>query len=289
MSARVARSPWSKSRSSAIWRTTPEHTATAAGGAGASRPSEGIRIWSGGRARPRSTARMISAASALRQVPPVDAAGGTQLVAVARRPLRQGEEAEVRQHHAAGPVGLGRGALAPRRHFLRHGAGAARHAPDVAELPPRLFGDAGRRAVAQHLVALAERPLQASQRPQPLGEHVAQLQQVGDVVEGVGDLAVRDGPDQPVREPVGLGQRDAEHLVDQAGQRRCGEAEEPGDDLGVEDGGGDGPAGRHEHVEVLRRRVGHGDAGSAEDRRPAARGRRRAGRRAPPCRPRRSG
>ena len=62
MSARVARRPWSKLRSSAIWRTTPEHTATAAGGAGASLPSEGIRIWSGGRARPRSMARRISAA-----------------------------------------------------------------------------------------------------------------------------------------------------------------------------------------------------------------------------------
>ena len=33
MSARVASRPWSKSRSSAIWRTTPEQTATAAGGA----------------------------------------------------------------------------------------------------------------------------------------------------------------------------------------------------------------------------------------------------------------
>ena len=42
-------------------------------------------------------------------------------------------------------------------------------------------------------------------------------------------------------------------------------AEEPGHDLGVEHGGGDGTARGHEHVEVLRRRVGHRDARALED------------------------
>ena len=179
--------------------------------------------------------------------------------------MGQGEEPQVRQHHATRAVGLCGSALAPRRHLLRHGARAARHAADVAQLPPCLFGDARWRAVAEHLLAFAQCPFQAPECPQLFGEHVAQLQQVGDVVQGVGDLALRNRTDQPVGEPVGLGERNAEHLVHQAGQRRRGEPEEAGDDLGVEDGGGDGPAGRHEHIEILRRGVGHRDARPAED------------------------
>ena len=88
---------------------------------------------------------------------------------------------------------------------------------------------------------------------------------MGHIVHGVGDLAVRDRTHQPIREPVGLGQRDAEHLVDQARQRGRGEAQEPRDDLRVEHDGGHGAAGRHEHVEILRGRVGHRDPGAAED------------------------
>ena len=123
MSARVARRPWSKSRSSAIWRTTPEQTATAAGGAG--RPAL--------RRHPDLVRRELEAAldrlhdfggPTLGQVAPVDAPGGAQLVAVSGRALREGEESQVRQHHAAGPVGLGRRAFAPCGHFLGHGAGA---------------------------------------------------------------------------------------------------------------------------------------------------------------------
>ena len=289
MSARVARRPWSKSRSSAIWRTTPEHTATAAGGAGASRPSDGMRIWSGGRSRPRSTARMISAARPWARCRP-----SMPRVPRSSSALRGG-----RCDRASSPRSdstMRRGRLVSAAVRSRHAAtscATARERRDMPRMSPSFHhASSGTRAGARSPSTWShslEGPLQPAQRPQPLGEHVPQLQQVGDVVEGVGDLAVRDGPDEPVREPVRLRQRDAEHLVHQAGQRRRGETEEAGDDLGVEDRGGHGAARRHQHVEVLGRRVGHRDAGPAEDAWPAARGRPRAGRRAPCCRPRRSG
>ena len=141
---------------------------------------------------------------------------------------------------------------------------APRHAPDVAQLPPGLLGDAGRRAVAEHLVALVEGPLEPAQGAQPVGQHRPQLEQVGDVAHGVGELAFGHRPLQPVREPVGLGQGDAQHRVDQPAERRGRHAEEPGHDLGVEHGGRDRAAGGHEHVEILRGRVRHGDTGPAE-------------------------
>ena len=114
--------PWSKSRSSAIWRTTPEHTATAAAGAGASRPSDGMRICSGPAARPAPTASRISRGPSLGQVAAVDAAGATQFVDVVGRPLRDRLERQVGEHHAPRPVALGRRALTPGRHLLGHGA-----------------------------------------------------------------------------------------------------------------------------------------------------------------------
>jgi len=98
---------------------------------------------------------------------------------------------------------------------LRDGAGAARHAPDVPQSPPGLLGDAGRGTVAQHLIALAERPLQPIERAEALGEHAPELQEVGDVVDGIGDLVGRDRPLQPVREAVCLGERNAEHPLDE--------------------------------------------------------------------------
>ena len=190
MSARVASSPWSKSRSSAIWRTRPEHTATAAAGAGASRAFGGHadllrRQREAALGPPRGSRRPGPGRDAGR---PRHACGAARL-AVVRRPLRDRHESEVREHRAAGPVGLGRSALPPGGHLLRHGAGAARHATDVAELPPGLLGDAGRGAVAQHLVALVEGPLEAAQGASRSLEHGPQLQEVGHVAHGVGDLA----------------------------------------------------------------------------------------------------
>ena len=127
--------------------------------------------------------------TSLGQVPAVDAAGAAQLVPVAGRPLREGQEPEVGEHHAPGPVATRPRCAPARPPPPARRRGAPRHAPDVAELPPGLLGDAGRGAVAQHLVALVEGPLQPAEGVQPLGEHDPQLQQVGDVVDGVGELA----------------------------------------------------------------------------------------------------
>ena len=288
MSARVARSPWSKSRSSAIWRTTPEHTATAAAGATASRPSVGIRIWSGGSPRPRLTAARISAARPWARCRPSTPAGSAELVAVAGRALGDGEQAEVRQDHPSGAVRLRGGALAPRRHLLGDAAAPARHAADVAQLPPGLLGDAGRRAVAEHLVALVEGPFEAAQGPEPVGQHDPQLQQVGHVVHGVGDLALRDRTLQPVREPVGLGQGDAP-----ASGRPAGRAK------GRTSRGSRRRSGCRTRWRGRCRRRPSAHRGPARPHgpppcpvprrpRPGGRGRRPAGRRVPPCPPRRS-
>ena len=114
-------------------------------------------------------------------------------------------------------------------------------------------------------VALVERPLEPAECLQALGQDRAQLQEMGDVALRVGDLAFADRSDQPVRQAVGLGKRPAEHLVDQTGERGRRHAQEAGDDLGVEDGGGDGAARRLQHVEVLERCVGDRRAGSAEE------------------------
>ena len=198
------------------------------------------------------------------QMSAVDPPGAPQLLGVTRRSLRNGQQTEVREHHASWPVGLGCGALAPRRDLLCHGARAARHAPNVPQAPPGLLGDARRGAVAQYFVAFAESPLQSIEGAQTLGEHGPQLQQMGDVAHGIGDLARRDGPHEPVREPVRLGQRDVEHPLDEARERGGRHAEESGHDLRVEHRLGNRAARGHEHVEILGRRMGHRDTGPAE-------------------------
>ena len=163
-SARVASSAWSKSRSSAIWRTSPEQTATAAAGAGVSRPRTAC-----GSARcsspPRDGVEDLAGA-ALLQMPAVDPAGRA-----AARPrcwggrCDDGQERQIRQHHAPRTV-RGRRALPPRRDLLGHGAWSARTCPDVAQLPPGLLGDAAG-AVAQHLIAFVEGPVEAAERLEP--------------------------------------------------------------------------------------------------------------------------
>ena len=216
----MARSAWSKPRSSAIWRTSPEQTASAAGGAGdfaaLARQAEAL----GWELEPAVDGLEDLGRPAPGQVPPVDPAGATQFIGIVRRALRYGQEPEVGQHGTPGPVRGGCRALAPRRHLLGHPSGAPRHAADVAEPPPRLLGVSRRGAIAQDLVALVEGPLEPAHVLQPLREDGVELQEVGDIAHGVLELALRHRALHPIGQAVGLGQCHVEHRLDEAGQRR---------------------------------------------------------------------
>ena len=99
------------------------------------------------------------------EVPAVDPTGAAQLVRVAGRSLRDGEQPEVREHHAPGPVRLRRGAFAPGRHLLGDARGCG---ADMLRMSPSFHqASSGTRAgasVAEHLVALAEGPVEPAQR-----------------------------------------------------------------------------------------------------------------------------
>ena len=229
MSARVASRAWSKSRSSAIWRTSPEHTATAAGGAWASRPSEGMRMRSAGASSPRCDGLAGSRPPALgpgagrrrrgrAAAPPRSAAGA------ARWPAAPRSESTM----APRPVGLGRACVRATRPppGPRRGSGATCcGCPPASTTPPR-----GRAGGVRSVSTWSHSSRAQSRRPSALrrsAEDGPELQQMRHVADRVGELAVGHRALQPVREPVRLGERDPEHGVHQSRQRRGGHPRNP--------------------------------------------------------------
>ena len=145
-------------------------------------------------------------------------------------------------------------------------AGRAAQAAGLLDAPPGLLGIAGAALAQPQLLALVERPLPAGPLASSrLCSRSCDLEQVGDVGRGVLELARLERPAQPVGEPVGLGQPQAELALVQRGQRRRGHAEEAGGDLGVEQALRDGAAGEVEDLEVLVGGVQHRERVAVED------------------------
>ena len=156
--------------------------------------------------------------ASLGQVPAVDTASAAQLVRVARWPLRDGEQPRSESTMRRGRLD----SAAVRSRQAATSCATPRLRRDMLRMSPSFHQaswERGGRAVAEHLVALAQGPLEPAEGTQSVGQDGSQLEQVGHVAHGVGELAVRHRAFQPVREPVRLGEADAQRLVDEAGQR----------------------------------------------------------------------
>ena len=165
------------------------------------------------------------------------------------------------------PVLLGGGALPPRRHLLRHAAAAAAQVADLLDLPPRrvrvLRGAGGGELLPALLLGprqpagrlAAARVIRRARRRRWATSAAAYSSWAG------GERALA-----PVGEPVALRQVDVEDPVGQRGERRGGEAEEPGRHLGVEQVLGHAAARPVEDLEVLAGGVGDHERRGLEDR-----------------------
>ena len=156
----------------------------------------------------------------------------------ARCLLRRGHEVAVADHAVRGEIRLARQLVAPGPHLPRRGEllrGAQR--AEAVQAPP---ARRARRAVlARALVGeLLLRPLRLPGRLETLLQHVPHLHQHLDVQRRVDEPALRQRPLRPVRGRVLLRQAQAEGVLDDGAEPHPLHAQQPGGELGVEQGSG---------------------------------------------------
>jgi hypothetical protein len=155
--------------------------------------------------------------------------------------------------------------LAPGRDRPGDGEVPALQVAQLLDAPPGLLGVAGAPRLRQHLPHRLVQPRRAAALVEPGRQPLVQLDEVGHVGCGVGELGVGEGSSEPVGEAVGLGQRHSELPLEEGGERRARVAEEPGGQLGVDEVPGDGAAAALEDLEVLSGGVHDGPARALED------------------------
>ena len=103
-------------------------------------------------------------------------------------------------------------------------------------------------------------PLHAALFLEALADALAQLEQVGHITGGIGELTGGQGPARPIRQLIALQQPHPENPLDEVDQGGGHLAQEPGRHLCVEQPVRHGPAGVLEDLEVLLRGMHHREA-----------------------------
>jgi hypothetical protein len=191
--------------------------------------------------------------------PVVDTSRLREIAVGARQALRDAEHGEIGQHLTHWGVGRHGALLAPRRERSGDGTPAWPERAHVLQPLPRVPRRRSADGPGEQLVARLHRPLGAPEPCELGGEAVAHVEQVRHVGRRVLALVGRQRTPQPVREAVALDRAHAQLALEQRDERGRPVADEPRSDLGVVQAAGHRADGVREHVEVLLRRVQHGE------------------------------
>ena len=164
----------------------------------------------------------------------VEAPHPPEVVLGGRRALRHRHQRQIGQQEADRAVDLGGAPLAPGGQHLGDRGGAAPQRAGLLDPPPGPVGHLPAGGPDAVHLALVERPRQAAPRLELGDEAIAQLVQVLHVGHRVGDGALGERSGEPVGEPVGLRELEAELALHQPGQAHAAVADEAGGHLGVE-------------------------------------------------------
>ncbi len=187
----------------------------------------------------------------------VETSHAAQRRLVGRWTLSHGDECQVGEHEADGPVDDGRAALAPSGESLRYTRSLPAQMARLLDPPPRLVRIRLDCTSLPHDLALRLGPLQAAASLQLLDQTLVQLEEVGHVGSGVFIRPLREGPRHPVSQTIGLREADAQLALHQGAQARSAVADEACCHLGVEQAGRDGFTFVAQYLQVLHGGVHH--------------------------------